>query len=87
MKMDEKAQKYIETLVSHGPNIESIWLFGSRANAAHKDTSDWDFLVFSDLQLLNRLRSELSFYVKGIDLLIVFNGKDFEGPWPDKGGI
>ncbi len=36
--------------LSHDPTTESIWLIGSRANSSATATSDWDFLVFSNIE-------------------------------------
>jgi hypothetical protein len=86
MKIDESVQKYIHNFISSYPLTNSIWLFGSRANNSYKDDSDWDLLIFADKNILEALKRNNSFNQTGINILVVFDGKYFEGPWPDKKG-
>lgn len=57
-----------------------VWLIGSRANGYSKHTSDWDFIVFGDDSLLQKL-SELP-APERVDLLVVTDGQNFRSPWP-----
>lgn len=87
MKIDDLVQQYIKKLILSYPLIKSIWLFGSRANNSYKDDSDWDLLIFANKNILEELKINSSFKKNGIDVLVVFDGKNFEGPWPDNQGI
>lgn len=82
--MKQKVEQYITNLVARHPGIKSIWLFGSRANNSYREDSDWDLLVFANQQIFNELKETKSIHDHKIDLLIVFNNKDFENPWPDE---
>ena len=73
---------YINSLTSTYPQIREIWLFGSRSNPPYKKKSDWDFLVFADSEVLERLRHRLDIKKNDIDLLIVYDGNHFKSPWP-----
>jgi hypothetical protein len=53
--------------------LESIW----------RPDSDWDLLVMGDVTTLNELRTATDLRCPEVDLLIVYNGDDFEEPWPD----
>lgn len=61
--------------------ILSIWLFGSRANGNAKALSDWDLLVFSDRAVLEELRKDEHLHRGSADLLVVYDGDNFEKPW------
>ena len=77
---------YLNRLVSAYPQIESIWLIGSRAQGTARQDSDWDFFVFATPEVLSALRSDESFRQSNVDLLIVTNGDSFESPWPHSEG-
>ena len=85
MKIDP-IKVYLERLVKAYPNIKSIWLFGSRANSSHRTDSDWDLLVFADQQIFDELKRNSHFRDDKIDLLVVFNDREFEKPWSDEKG-
>lgn len=57
-----------------------VWLFGSRANPSEKAPQDWDVLAFGNANLLKEFQARQS--VEGLDLLIVYDGDQFEAPWP-----
>lgn len=77
----EKINDYLKQLTKQFRGIESIWLLGSRANGYHKDDSDWDLLVFADEEILSLLREDNIFFKSNVDLLVVYDGKNFEEPW------
>ena len=66
------------------PRITSIWLIGSRANGTATSNSDWDLLVFGSKDILKSLQTDSRFHADFGDLLLVYNGKDFEEPWGGK---
>ncbi len=82
--LEQNVVEYIEQLISANPSIQSIWLFGSRANETQKADSDWDFLVFGTEETLEALIFNQSFHQNHIDLMVVYNGDDFKKPWGEK---
>lgn len=81
--LDKDIKNYIDQLISEHASIQSIWLFGSRINGTSRPDSDWDFLIFGTQETLDKLRQHPELKQPNIDLLIVYNGDDFEEPWPD----
>ncbi|MFT6288373.1 MAG: putative nucleotidyltransferase [Alcanivorax sp.] len=75
--------KYLQTLVSEIPSLQEIWLIGSLANGTERVDSDWDLLVFSDQAGYKQLQMRPDFKRENVDLLVVFDGENFEEPWPD----
>lgn len=75
--------EYIKDLTDEYPSIESIWLFGSRANNRAKEDSDWDLFVFANQEILDKLKKNKQFNNNMIDLFVIYNGKDFQLPWPN----
>jgi predicted nucleotidyltransferase len=80
---NEQIQPYIEHLIKLAPNIESVWLMGSRTNNTYRGDSDWDLLVFADERTLEVLRGHQALRRDYVDVLVVYNGKDFVEPWPE----
>lgn len=87
VKIPGRVYGYLRRLTEKYPQIESIWLFGSRANNIFKDDSDWDVWIFSNRKILELLKENQSLKqeskLKGIDTMIVYNGENFENPWPE----
>jgi len=86
MSAMEDIEKYVLELTNKYSAINSIWLFGSRANNSFNDNSDWDLLVFADKETLKALRSDSSFISDKIDLFVIYNGNDAENPYADRDG-
>jgi predicted nucleotidyltransferase len=82
--LEESVEKYIKRLISAYPTILSVWLLGSRANGSYKPDSDWDLLVFGSQKVFDDLKLNQSFHHANMDLLVVYNGNDFEKPWGEK---
>lgn len=88
MKIPKEVHDYLDRLTEKYPKIESIWVFGSRANDSFKKGSDWDFWIFSNKKILNLLKKNT--FLKRVsresrvDSFVVYNGENFENPWPDK---
>ena len=82
--MDSDIEAYVQRLVSAYPEITLIWLIGSRANNKAREDSDWDFFVFANQQVLADLGNNLEFHRSDIDLLVIYNGDDFQEPWGEK---
>lgn len=78
----------LESLVEkYDSQIQGVWLIGSRANNTQRDDSDWDFIIKGDEDVLNHIKENPDeFDFEGIDLLIVFDGDQFEDPFSDKTG-
>jgi hypothetical protein len=76
---------YIKKLTNRYAEIQSIWLFGKRANHDHNDKSDWDSFVFANDNLLMLLKNDVDLKIdserNNIDLLIVYDGDNFKAPW------
>jgi len=84
-----KVYPYLNNLTNRYTNIESVWLFGSRANNDYNEKSDWDLFIFSDEEVLDLLRSDMDVKNESeecnIDLLVVFDGDNFNAPWKISG--
>jgi len=78
---------YLRDLLSACPEIESFWLFGSRANPTVNPPRDWDFLVFGSIEILATLQGIDTLQRPDVDIFIVFDGNRFEGPWPIDGEL
>ncbi len=76
---------YINELKDKYSEIESVWLFGSRANAPYSEESDWDLFIFANGRVLDSLKTDTELRRENIDLLVVFNGNDFKAPWKQPG--
>jgi hypothetical protein len=88
MMLEEAIQRYVSELVSAYPDIESVWLIGSRANGTSRPESDWDLIAFGSQSIFQSLRSDVRFHHEHIDLVVVYDGDTFEKPWGEreKGG-
>src|ERR1041384_5942705 len=75
-QMPAPIAKFVADLVSR---CQGVWLIGSRANPRSAQPNDWDVVAVGDGVLLEELR--LRPPIQGLDLLIVYNGNNFEGPW------
>ena len=73
----------IGLLVGKYPEIEEIWLIGSRVNGSERPNSDWDYLIFGTERVINSLRQQPRLNASNIDLLIVYDGNRFKKPWRD----
>ncbi len=78
--------EYIENLLAACPEITEVWLIGSRANDKARVDSDWDLLVFGSDRTLAALQKNRSLRCPEIDLLVVYNGNDFQAPWKTESG-
>jgi hypothetical protein len=80
-------QEYVVGLVgSYCHLIQSMWLFGSRANGRHRADSDWDYLLFADARLFSALGQAIRFHVANIDLFFVATPTQAMKPWNDADG-
>jgi hypothetical protein len=74
---------YVDALTAAFPEIESIWLIGSRANCSEHEGSDWDLLAFGDESTLKSLQARPDLSNPSVDLLVIRNENQFQTPWPD----
>jgi predicted nucleotidyltransferase len=77
---------YVEQLVREYPRIESVWLFGSRANDSYREDSDWDLLVFANKEILVAMGQHRKLKLERVDVLVVYDSIHFEEPWPEENG-
>jgi hypothetical protein len=76
--------EYILSIAGGCPDLQSIWLIGSRVHPDVPQTSDWDFLAFGSTKALECLRQTGEFHRSNVDFLVVTNGNDFENAWGPK---
>ena len=74
--MPDSIATLVQELISRGVEV---WLIGSRANPTDVPPKDWDIVAFGDGGLLAEFRGRPQ--VENLDLLIVFDGDQFECPW------
>jgi len=76
-------EEYRRELLQSYPDIREIWLIGSRANGTARADSDWDYLVFGNPELADRLAADCSIHRPSIDILVVYDEDNFRKPWTD----
>ena len=69
---------YLDRLLRNLPEIESIWLIGSRANNTSEEGSDWDFIVFGGDNIRVKLEASPDLYNIETDILVVNLDGDFK---------
>jgi predicted nucleotidyltransferase len=75
---------YVDTVLAIvGDGAESLWLFGSRANNKARPDSDWDLILFSNVEGLEKLKQANSLNCVNIDLLVAIDEDNWISPWPD----
>ena len=75
--------EHIAMLANRYPQIEEVWLIGSRAEGPERPSSDWDYLIFANERLINSLRQKPELNRNDVDLLVVYDGDRFKSPWRD----
>ena len=75
--------EHIAMLANRYPQIEEVWLIGSRAEGPERPSSDWDYLIFANQRLINSLRQKPELNRNDVDLLVVYDGDRFKSPWRD----
>ena len=73
----------IEGVLRVCPQIDEIWLIGSRAADTATEESDWDFLAFADSARMDKLAQHTHLSLPNVDFLVVYDGDHFEEPWGD----
>jgi predicted nucleotidyltransferase len=77
---------YVDELTRSVTGIDSVWLFGSRANNTFRSNSDWDLIAFANSDAYNQLESLSHLKRPDFDLLVVVDKESFREPWPDSEG-
>ena len=72
--------EYAELLAATYSKMDSIWLFGSRANGTERPGSDWDLLLFGNRQVLDCLRVHEALHRADFDCLVQINDS-FKNAW------
>ena len=75
---------YLDQLVAAASGVREIWLFGSRANGAGRESSDWDLLVIGCSLTLSQLQSATHLHKDDVDCLVVGDDQKFESAWGEK---
>jgi len=85
--LTSEMKQYIDNLKKAFPSIEAVWLIGSRANETCRDDSDWDFLVFSSIDIFKGVKGNTCLHRIDVDLLLVDDKGNFAKPFgEEKGG-
>lgn len=86
--MDADITSFISTLVARCPDLRSIWMIGSRANASWTSTSDWDFIAMGSAESLKYLQRAQHLHRPDVDFLVVTDHDAFCSAWskPQKCG-
>jgi predicted nucleotidyltransferase len=79
--LDDQLRIFLKQIADSSPELDSIWLIGSRANGTATESSDWDFIAFGTSSTLETLRSDTRLHREKTDFLVVTNGEDFEAAW------
>ena len=72
---------YLQELLQRFSEIQEVWLFGSQVNNTASKDSDWDVLLFANLEVLGSFENNISLKRMQVDLFIVYDGKRFKQPW------
>ena len=68
-----------------GDSAKALWLFGSRANGTNRPDSDWDLLLYSDAEGLEKLK-RTNLHRPDIDLQMDVGEENWIEPWPENPG-
>ena len=80
----EEFSSYVKAIAASTPCVQSIWLFGSRANGTSTTSSDYDILVFGNPLTFGTLRFNTELHRSNVDLLVVTDGNLFSNAWGAK---
>jgi len=81
--LNAEKQRYVDELCAVVPEIQSVWLIGSRANGTARPDSDWDFLAFGVPRLRQTFAKHLELRKDDVDVFVRDEDGDFRAPWPD----
>jgi hypothetical protein len=71
----------LSDVLQREPAIKELWFIGSRANGTQRPDSDWDFLAFGTIAVLESLRSFPELDRRDVDFLVVTDDDHFESAW------
>lgn len=72
-RVPTEIEELVSSLTTKNPDIEEIWLIGSRANGSARPNSDWDILIFGKNLKLNIFSEILEATSSEVDVLIVYD--------------
>jgi len=73
--------EFVLQVIKTCPDIQSVRLFGSRANGTAHETSDWDLMAFGSDKSLSCLKQHRELHRSDVDFLLVTNGGDYTNAW------
>lgn len=79
-----KIEDFISKITHAYPGLREIWLLASPAGGRGRHSSGWKILAFAEEDIFHRLRSDVRFRRREIELLVVRNGDEFCDPWDDQ---
>lgn len=82
--LQAELNEYLDRIATAASGVREIWLFGSRANDAAHENSDWDLLVIGDTSTLGQLQSATHLHKDDVDCLVVGDDEEFESAWGDR---
>lgn len=80
-KLAPEIAQWVQSILGVTPGVTEIWLIGSRANDTFNPDSDWDFLAFANLSVLESLKVQTSIHRPDIDFLVLTDGENFQSAW------
>ena len=84
MNLPDFINEYLNELLRKFDSIQSIWLIGSRINGNARPDSDWDFLIFADKAVHDKLQLDGPIPQNDISIMVVIDNDRFGCPWPRK---
>jgi len=74
--------EFLDRFVRNFPQVQEIWLFGSRADGTSSEASDWDLLVLSGDSLTAEAVAAANHFRRDDYALFIARGNEFRCPWP-----
>ena len=74
-------EAYVQIVIDQLPEVDEIWLFGSRAEGL-PDCRDWDLIAFSRDRLTAERAAAQTDLRNDEYCLFIANGAEFRRPWP-----
>ncbi len=70
VQLPDHIKRWIDEVTETTPKVQSIWLFGSRANGLERSNSDWDLLAFGASGVLSYLPALRTIQRDDVDLFV-----------------
>jgi hypothetical protein len=81
IRLPEDLGMYLDELRARFDSIEEVWLIGPRVDADDAREAPWEFLLFADVELLEALRRDSSWWRDGTAAAVVTDGERVEPAW------